>query len=167
MYEIYEYIKDYFFEMDWLHVKNITASAQKAFLRGEYVFLDYTKMVPARAPQCFFIWFGFLNNIMPCPFSEINCHPATVKLKFIAKRKLAYLNDLTRLPHLPWFSFLIFPIPYVFGPFCSLPSFLLLFNSHRPAFNHHEPCLTIGRQWWVQHRQTPTQPGLQWAAPRR
>lgn len=47
---------------------------------------------------------------------------------------------------------------YIYTLFCCI-SF-----SHWPAFSRHEPPLTFGRKWWVQHRQTAAQPGLHWAA---
>lgn len=37
-------------------------------------------------------------------------------------------------------------------------------DSHWPAFIRHEPPLTFGHKRWVQHRQTPAQPSLHWAA---
>lgn len=50
----------------------------------------------------------------------------------------------------------------------SQPETILFFppDSHRPTFSRHEPPVTVGHQWWVQHRQTPAQSGLYGAAPR-
>lgn len=37
-------------------------------------------------------------------------------------------------------------------------------DSHWTTFSCHEPPLPSGHKRWVQHCQTPTQPGLHWAA---